>query len=85
MARISLVQLHLLKQEENIFEYARGFQQSDLAGVTLGYNDYFYLNNGHVQNLNCDIYLIQIVDFITWTRTVNGQVRSSVLDHIYKF
>ena len=27
--------------------------------------------------------LIQIVDFITWTWTVNGQVRSSVLDHIY--
>ena len=27
--------------------------------------------------------LIQLVDFITWTRTVNGQVKQSVLDHIY--
>ena len=27
--------------------------------------------------------LIQLVEFITWTRTINGQVKTSVLDHIY--
>ena len=27
--------------------------------------------------------LIQQVEFITWTRTINGQEKKSVLDHIY--
>ena len=46
--------------------------------------DYSHKNYFSDMELKLAAYnLIQIVDFITWTRTVNGQVRSSVLDHIY--
>ena len=27
--------------------------------------------------------MVQVVDFITWTRTVNGDLKTSILDHIY--
>ena len=43
------------------------------------YKSYYEFLNEYFDPLN----LIQLVEFETWSRLVNGTWRSSVLDHIY--
>ena len=45
------------------------------------YSNKLLLN--HLRDFSIESDLIQVVDFNTWSRTINGNKKESLLDHIY--
>ena len=46
-------------------------------------DDYSHKNYFEDMDTRLDQFdLVQVVDFITWSRTVNGDLKTSILDHI---
>ena len=45
------------------------------------YNNKLMLES--LKNFATESYLLQVVDFNTWSRTINGAKKESLLDHIY--
>ena len=46
--------------------------------------DYSYkMQLGHLTDFVLANHLIQLVDFTTWSRTINGIRKESLLDHVY--